>query len=43
MTQLKYTGKYKTSKSGKFNYDIRITPFHPECNDTANLGLVYCG
>ena len=42
-TTIKYAGKYKTEKSGKFNYGIRVTPFHPDVDDTADLGLVYWG
>jgi phosphorylase/glycogen(starch) synthase len=40
---VKYTGKYKAIASGKFNYGVRITPFHPDVDDTADLGLVYWG
>ncbi|MDI6751949.1 MAG: alpha-glucan family phosphorylase [bacterium] len=42
-TTIKYKGRYKATKSGKFNYGIRITPFHPDVDDTADLGLVYWG
>ncbi len=42
-TTIKYKGRYKASKSGKFNYGIRITPFHPDVDDVADLGLVYWG
>ncbi|MFH0775593.1 MAG: hypothetical protein V2A53_08930 [bacterium] len=42
-TTIKYTARYKAGRSGKLNYGIRITPFHPDVDDTADLGLVYWG
>ncbi len=42
-TTIKYTARYKAERSGKLNYGIRITPYHPDVDDTADLGLVYWG
>ena len=38
---VRYTGLYRATKSGKFNYGIRILPYRDEVDGVADLGLVY--
>jgi phosphorylase/glycogen(starch) synthase len=40
---IKYTLSYKAQQSGKFNYGIRILPFHPDVDDIRDLNLVFWG
>jgi len=34
---------YKAQHSGKFNYGIRILPYHPDVDDIKDLNLVFWG
>lgn len=38
---LTFTCKYVAEKSGKFNYGIRVLPFHPELSIPTDLNIVY--
>lgn len=38
---IKFNCEYTASKSGKFNYGIRILPSHKEIDDVIDLNLVY--
>ncbi|HEQ72429.1 MAG TPA: alpha-glucan family phosphorylase, partial [Spirochaetia bacterium] len=38
-----YIGKFIARKSGKFNYGIRMLPFHPDLDDLKDLNLVFWG
>jgi hypothetical protein len=40
---LKYRGKYKAATSGKFNYGVRIMPYHKDVDDIVDLNLIYWG
>jgi len=40
---LKYRATYTAQKSGKFNYGIRILPYHHEITDLKDLNLVFWG
>ncbi len=42
-TIIKYSLYYKAPKSGKFNYGIRILPYHPDIDDVTDLNLVFWG
>ncbi|MBN1525477.1 MAG: alpha-glucan family phosphorylase [Spirochaetales bacterium] len=43
MDIIKYSCVFTATKSGKFNYGIRILPFHPEIDDNIDLNLVFWG
>jgi phosphorylase/glycogen(starch) synthase len=40
---LKFKAGFTASKSGKFNYGIRILPYHEDVDDIVDLNLVYWG
>ncbi len=40
---IKFKGEYTASKSGKFNYGIRILPYHKDIDDIMDLNLVFWG
>ncbi|MBN2351444.1 MAG: alpha-glucan family phosphorylase [Spirochaetales bacterium] len=42
-TVIKYVLSYKAQHSGKFNYGIRILPYHPDADDIKDLNLVFWG
>ena len=42
-TIIKYSLYYKAPKSGKFNYGIRILPYHADIDDVTDLNLVFWG
>jgi len=41
--EITYQGRFVAQKSGKFNYGIRIMPYHPEVDDITDLNLVFWG
>jgi hypothetical protein len=38
---VRYTATYKAQAAGKFNYGIRIVPYHSELESVVDLNLVY--
>ncbi|MDY6934980.1 MAG: alpha-glucan family phosphorylase [Spirochaetota bacterium] len=40
---IKYIGKYRGDKSGKYNFGIRILPYNKDIEDIIDLNLVYWG
>lgn len=40
-TLLTYHTCYKTTRTGKFNYGIRILPYHPDIDDVTDMNMVF--
>ncbi len=38
-----YKCSYKADKSGKFNYGVRVLPYHPEVDNIIDINLIYWG
>jgi hypothetical protein len=42
-TRMFFSCQYTAQQSGKFNYGIRVYPFHPQIDNIKDLNLVYWG